>query len=157
VCLDAERKLFGCGSVFGPYYIYETAGNELLHTLDEPLTYSQYTEFVSFKHQEYASIIKFTSSTIVTTSRLNDQICVWDLQSGHLLHRLEAGGNIHDFRISTDKEILMCSLCNGSMRLWTTKQSKKPWKRNVSKKRGTGHGITWVYHGDTAEDTLCLV
>ncbi|KAI9288901.1 WD40-repeat-containing domain protein [Umbelopsis sp. AD052] len=157
VCLDGERKLFGCGSVFGPYYVYDTDGDQLVHTLDEPLTYSQYTDFVSFKHQEYASIIKFTSSTIVTTSRANDQICVWDLQSGHLLHRLEAGGNIHDFRISVDKEILMCSLCNGSMRLWTTKQSKQPWKRNVSKKRGTGHGITWVYYGDANEDTLCLI
>lgn len=158
VCLEGTYNLFGCGSVFGPYLVYDMESSKLLHSLDEPLTFSQYTEFINVKHQEYSSVIKFTFSTILTTSRVNDHICVWSLVSGELLHRLPAGGNIHTFCVSIDQDILMCSLCNGSMRLWRSTKRSKTWKRAVSrKKRSTGHGITWVYTAGDHEDTLFLV
>jgi hypothetical protein len=158
VSLHQHLNWVGFGSVFRPYYVYDHKKDVLIHTLDEPLTFEQYSDFVSFKHQEYSSVIRITCTTILTTSKTNEQICVWSAASGELLYRIHAGGNIHTFQVSLSEDIVMCTMCNGSMRVWNANYNDKTWRLSVVKqKKNIRHGLSWIYEKIGNDNVLSLM
>ncbi|KAG2174244.1 hypothetical protein INT43_004265 [Umbelopsis isabellina] len=158
VSLHQHSDLVGFGSVFGPYYVYDHKKDELLHTLDEPLTFEQYSDFVGVKHQEYSSVIRITCTTILTTSKTNEQICVWSVATGDLLYRIHAGGNIHSFQVSLSEGILMCTMCDGRIRIWNANRHDRGWRYSVEKqKNNIRHGLTWIYEKWGNENVISLL
>ncbi|KAF7730573.1 hypothetical protein EC973_001954 [Apophysomyces ossiformis] len=153
--VSIHQGRIGIGSVFGPFYILDMNGKILL-SLEEKLTHSYHLRYEQDLHQMHASTIRILSETIVISSRLNNELCVWD-KHGQWLGTLNIGGNLHQVEIDESEHIMMATTCEGCVKLWdfTLKprlslQNHQPRRLLQGGAGGTrvGEGSVWVKHAD---------
>ncbi|KAG0171767.1 hypothetical protein DFQ30_000450 [Apophysomyces sp. BC1015] len=153
--VSIHRERIGIGSVFGPFYILDLDGKVLLQ-LEERLTHSYHLRYEQDLHQMHASSIRILSETIVTSSRLNDQLCVWD-KYGQWLGTLNVDGNLHQVEVDASEQLMMATTCHGSVKLWDFTLKPRDSLQNHQPRRllqggggGTrvGEGSVWVKHAD---------
>ncbi|GJJ68340.1 hypothetical protein EMPS_00686 [Entomortierella parvispora] len=79
----------GCGSIIEGYQIHDLDSGELLFEIDEQLSSKDHFRFETQHYQQYAARIAFTDTVVVTNSKLEGVLCVWDRQNGHPLYRIQ--------------------------------------------------------------------
>ncbi|KAG0338957.1 hypothetical protein BG000_003082 [Podila horticola] len=80
----------GSGSVIEGYQLHDLTTGALLLDLDEPLSSREHFRFESADFQHYASRMAMAETVVVTNSKLQGLLCVWDRGSGKLLYRIRA-------------------------------------------------------------------
>ncbi|KAG0052652.1 WD repeat-containing protein 12 [Gryganskiella cystojenkinii] len=82
-------SLIGCGSIIEGYQVLDLESGDLLFDLDEPISSKDHVRFESEIYQQYAARIAFTETVMVTNSKLEGVLCVWDRCDGRLLYRIQ--------------------------------------------------------------------
>lgn len=79
----------GCGSIIEGYQVHDIYSGDLLFEIDEPLSSKDHFRFETQLYQQYAARIAFTDTVVVTNSKLEGVLCVWNRQNGQLLYRIQ--------------------------------------------------------------------
>ncbi|KAF9434014.1 hypothetical protein BGZ76_008692 [Entomortierella beljakovae] len=82
-------SLIGSGSIIEGYQIHDLETGELVMDLDEPLCSKDHARFESELYQLYSSNMVITDTVIVTNSKLEGMLCVWDRHTGDFLYRIQ--------------------------------------------------------------------
>ncbi|KAF9172034.1 hypothetical protein BGX21_006446 [Mortierella sp. AD011] len=82
-------SLIGSGSILEGYNIHDLETGQLVMDLDEPLSSKDHFQFESLIYQHYASRIVITDTTVVTNSKKEGMLCVWDRRTGEFMYRIQ--------------------------------------------------------------------
>ncbi|KAI8372781.1 uncharacterized protein BYT42DRAFT_577975 [Radiomyces spectabilis] len=104
----------------------------------------------------HATCIRLLSETIVTSSRCNDRLCVWN-RKGQWLGTLEVGGPLHQLVVCPSEQVMMASMCHGAIRVWDfTRQGRPSHDPRRWSQGGSGRGEAGVHHQDTRRGILWI-
>ncbi|KAF9362132.1 hypothetical protein BGX26_000020 [Mortierella sp. AD094] len=84
-----QGSLIGSGSILEGYQIHDLETGQLVMDLDEPLSSKDHVQFESLIYQHYASRMVITDTVVVTNSKKEGMLCVWDRQTGKFMYRIQ--------------------------------------------------------------------
>ncbi|KAF9113968.1 Kinesin-like protein kif21b [Mortierella sp. AM989] len=82
-------SLIGSGSIIEGYQIHDLETGQLMIDMDEPLSSKDHVQFESLLYQQYASRMVITDTVVVTNSKKEGMLCVWDRQTGMFMYRIQ--------------------------------------------------------------------
>ncbi|KAI1318746.1 hypothetical protein EDD11_005817 [Mortierella claussenii] len=88
VTTRGQGWLIGSGTILEGYQIHDLATGKLLFDLDEPISSKDHVRFESLSYQQYATRVVITDTVIVTNSKLDGMLCVWNKVDGQFLYRI---------------------------------------------------------------------
>ncbi|KAG0216412.1 hypothetical protein BGX28_002882 [Mortierella sp. GBA30] len=83
-------SVIGSGSVIEGYQLHDANTGELIFELDEPLSSRDHFRFETELYQQYASRIAITDTVVVTNSKIEGMLCVWNRETGDLMYKIQA-------------------------------------------------------------------